>query len=1155
MKKASITLALSLCVFFSTQAQKSIVLDAARSVQQCGIVNEKGFTATFSFESIEVSEISTEEGVFSEIAMRNTFNHGDYGEPSLPSAHHLIAVPFGAKDVSVSVKNYSTAVYDLSDYDIRAIAPQQPSVRKDQKEVPFHYNAEAYAEKGFREKPIAEIEIQGTMRGIQVGALTINPVQYDAANNTIKVFNDIEVEVSYGEYDYTAAGDEFARTASVYFAPLYRQMFNWRDNFYDQHPDLWQAPVKMLVIAHRMFEDAIREWVDWKIKKGFYMDVNYTDQIGTSASVIRSFIQTKYAQTAPTFIVIIGDSGLVPASAIGSATDCVTDLYYETIDSDYYPDMLHSRMPVETVEQLNNLLEKSLQYEQYTMPDPSYLNNALLIAGWDEAQNPKIAVPTIQYAVNYYYNEEHGFDNVYDYYNQSDYAGCYDKLNDGVGFVNYTAHGSNTSWEAPEYTVNDVNSLTNTNEYFLVMGNCCKAADWGISGTCLGEAFLRAPKKGAFAYIGSCPSTYWYEDYYFDVGATNVFYRMPTKNESLTGVYDGVWMDDSYNTIQSMVFLGNISVTNVFVNGGYTTSSDSSPLYYWQCYHTLGDGSIMPYRVRPSENHVYHISLIPAGATTYDITADPGSYVALSRDGVIYGTGLVDATGKLTVETEAVTPGGDITLCVTHPQRIPHLEEIPVGSLDEAYVTVDDYTPAEAHIGATTEMSITLKNIGENATNGTTTVTLSCDNPSVTIVNGSATFGTLESGAAVQLDGFQYAVSNDVADEGKLYFDVTASCGSAIWHDGFSVTATKAVIEFGGAQCPGEFTPGEMVTVAATFRNTGHYMATGAVVSVSSSSEYVGFEEEEVGTIAPDGSATAVFHLSIADECPESETIQLLFHLSADEGISADGTGTISNYCLVIFDLADKWSDGWDDSRLHVVYSDGTPADDMYVPNGQPFATYERSLRHGSHVTMTWQSGSNWDSECSYVVHYEDGTEIISNGPQGGQFDVNCGSTIDLEPVQNLQASVTGYTVTLTWEAPVGAIKYRITRNGAALDETASTSYSDEIQYGIEYNYSVYAVYANGESLPASVVVGIGVGIEETDSGFYLYPTPADDAVNIDFGDAEARYFIYDNIGRLVLDGTSSGLTKIDVGGLKEGLYIVKICSEKGIKTTKIVKR
>ena len=30
---------------------------------------------------------------------------------------------------------------------------------------------------------------------------------------------------------------------------------------------------------------------------------------------------------------------------------------------------------------------------------------------------------------------------------------------------------------------------------------------------------IRAANKGAFGYIGSIPESYWYEDYYFGVGA------------------------------------------------------------------------------------------------------------------------------------------------------------------------------------------------------------------------------------------------------------------------------------------------------------------------------------------------------------------------------------------------------------------------------------------------------------------------------------------------------------------------------------------------------------------------------------------------------------------------------------------------------------
>ena len=185
---------------FQAFAQGRIELNAAKSAQNCTVASQDGLTATFSFSGIDATEVTNERGAFSVITMDGTYASGNIGEPNLPAANKLIAVPVGAKDVTVAVKGYTTEVYKLADYGINQIYPMQPKLRKDQKpeDIPFEYNEKAYAVRGFAERPIALCEIQGTMRGIQIAALTVNPVQYDAANNTIRVYNNIEVEVSLG---------------------------------------------------------------------------------------------------------------------------------------------------------------------------------------------------------------------------------------------------------------------------------------------------------------------------------------------------------------------------------------------------------------------------------------------------------------------------------------------------------------------------------------------------------------------------------------------------------------------------------------------------------------------------------------------------------------------------------------------------------------------------------------------------------------------------------------------------------------------------------------------------------------------------------------------------------------------------------------------
>ena len=681
MKKLTLVLVLALSTMFAVAQNGRIDLRHETKAEITGSTFSS-LRATFSYGSIESIEVPTERGTFSEIAIEGTYASGEIGTPELPASHQLLAVPFGATP-TVSVINFTSTDYNLSDYGINTLVPRQPSVRKDQRpeDLEFVYNAAAYQTRSLASVPEATIEVQGTMRGIRIGSLVINPVSYNPVSNTLRVFNDIEVEINFEGADRTETERMLLNTYSPYFDIVYKQMFNYRQimDVYDDHPDLMAYPVHMIVITPENYISALQPWINWKIQKGFDVNVVTTAQAGGNYNAIQSYVQNLYntgvSQGAtPTFVILVGDTGQIPGKTSGNATQKVTDLYYGSIDGDYFPDMFYSRMSAENTNQVTAIVNKILQYEQYTMPDPSYLNNVTLIAGWDSYWTNYVGKPTIQYAMQYYYNTAHGFTNVYNWLGQP-YTGCYASLSSGTGFVNYTAHGSETSWSDPQLTKTQVNALTNTDKYFLAMGNCCLTGNFGYSQPCFGEAMLRGENKAAYSYIGSCPVTYWYEDYYFGVGATSTFGQMPNINNTATGVYDGIWMDDTYNTVSSIVFLGNLAVCFAHA-GNYQTSS--SPTYYWQAYHVLGDGSIMPYRVQPTPNTVSHASSIPAGATSFTVNAEAGSYVGISQNNVLKGAALVPASGSVSVPVSGIA-SGQVHIVVTKPQKQPYIQDITVG--------------------------------------------------------------------------------------------------------------------------------------------------------------------------------------------------------------------------------------------------------------------------------------------------------------------------------------------------------------------------------------------------------------------------------------------------------------------------------------------
>ena len=1196
MKKFQLKkLAMALVVImfgFQAFAQGRIDLAGAKSAQACTVASTDGLTATFSFSGIDATEVTTERGVFSALTMDGTYQSGNLGEPNLPAANKLIAIPVGAKDVTVAVKGYTTQEFKLADYGINQIVPMQPKLRKDQKpeDIPFEYSAKAYAQKGYAERQLALVEIQGTMRGIQIASLTVNPVQYDAANNTIRVYNNIEVEVSFGNYDKAAAEDYFVSTFNPYFAGIYKTMFNERaiNDIYDEHPDMWQNPVKMLVIANRAFESTIEEWVNWKTEKGFYVDVNYTDEIGSTAAAIRTFIQNKYNEDHPSFLMIMGDKNMVPESANGSATQCVTDLNYSSVDGDMFSDMYHSRFPAETVDHMAAMMNKALEYEQLTMPDPSYLGNVLLIAGEDSGWGQTVGRPAIKYASYYYYNTEHGFNNVYEY-SDNVYTGCYTHLNTGVGFANYTAHGSNTSWAGPSLTVSDVNNLTNEHKYFLAMGNCCQAADWGISGACFGEAMVRAENKAAYAYIGSCPSTYWLNDYYFAVGATSQANgSMPNIDITTLGCYDAIWDDAAYNVVDAIRFVGNLA-SNAAEALGYTLHI--SNLYDWQAYHTLGDGSILPYRIQPTEQSVSHLPTLPIGMDFYTVTAEPGSYVGISKDGMLYGAGMIDETGTTDIAITPVTSGGDVKIVVTHPQHVPYIATVPAAAMTGAYVAVDTYAlnVDQANYGETVDMDVTLKNVGTLAS-GAITATLSTESEYVTVLNGEASGAALDPDQMETLAGFQFEVAENVPDKYKAQFVLSVTDGADVWDANISITLHAPVLAL-------ETIEKTDSSVSFTFKNTGTAPFYGGTLSLVSCSPDLVFDPETV----------------ISEEVVAGgEMLTLTSNYSIDPSVEPGTTFEVAyEFTTGLFALEDIFVVSY--GAIMEDFESGSFGSDWTLSSQYPWQIAEggrgnycaQSNNNGQHSTSGYMqlsvnvlaageltfwykvsSEQNYDKLHFYMDGQEKGvwsgtvawtefTQAVTTGQHTFKWEYTKDSSVSsgddcawvddikfppvnvitfITPASNLEGVVENHDVLLTWDASADAVSYVVKRDGETIGETTETEYVDVLEETGTYRYSVYAVDANGSmSAPVSIMVTVNYDgvIENEDVKVSVYPNPANDVLNVVANANNYEYQLINCVGQVVLSGNANGRTAISVSDLN-GVYFLRIVADGEVIVRKV---
>ncbi len=961
--------------------------------------NYEKLNISYDFEGIKSFEVSTKKGLFSEISIPKTYFIGEVGTPKLPAAKELIEIPFGAQ-VSVKVKNYTLNKYKLSEFGItNKIMPAQPSLAKniDPTTVEFEYNEAAYNSNSFIKHELISVEVLGVLRGVRLARLVVAPVRYNPVTGMIQVYNNIEVEITFTGSDIALTENIKASTYSPYFEAIYKSIINHNAKDYPDHPDLTTYPVKYLIVSDPMFETQLQPFIEWKTKKGFKVIVAYTDVIGTSYSDIQTYIHNQYnagttEDPAPSFVLLVGDTPQIPAQT-GSASAKMTDLYYCSVDGDNFPEMYYGRLSATTTAQLQPQIDKILYYEKYEFTDPAYLDNVTLIAGADSyGHNPSHGQPTINYATENYYNTAHGFTNINVYL--TSYTGCYETVNAGVGFINYTAHGGQTEWCTPELSQTAVNAFTNQGKYPLAIGNCCLACDFGYT-ECFGETWMRAENKGAVGYIGSSPSSYWDEDVYWSVGAFSTVGdgNTPSFDTTTWGVYDAPFISD-YVSMDAMVFIGNLAVTEAD-NQGF--SGSVGPTYYWQAYNCLGDPSLVIYQTQGEINNTSYMDALPIGIDYFEVTAEPGSYVGISKDGVLHGSALVGETGTVNVPITPVLSGGNVDIVITKPQYQPVIDQIPAAALDGAYVVLDNYTIDDASgnnngladFNEAVTFDVTLKNLGTEMANAVNAV-LSCSDSYVTITDNTHNFGDIDTNSTAQeLDAFAVTIANNVPDQYKVTFglEMTDNIDST-WNSTLQMTINAPELTIGNITIDdsetgnddGILDPGETANIIISTSNTGHADVTNAIANLSVDN-YVTINDNtyDIGDLNADSTEIAIFSVTADALTPMGTEVSFVCDISAGESSQYTAEKTIP---VVVGLIPDYFM-----SNDTITACIGT-----FYDTGGPDENYSNS----ENFTMTFQPNSenkvmefdftSFETESNDYLHIYNGTNTSADEIEGSPF-------------------------------------------------------------------------------------------------------------------------------------------------------------------------
>ncbi len=344
-----------------------------------------------------------------------------------------------------------------------------------------------------------------------------------------------------------------------------------------------EEPLMVLVIADRFSEsDAIEKFIKHKNSLGIRVEKLQLTTEEKDPELIRSQLMKLYAKNPDTlkYVLLIGGARLLPGFH-SERVKGITDHYYRCLDGKEYesdigtPDVLLGRLSVKSEEELDVQVQKILDYENLKFDNLDWLKRASFIATNDK-EHWKVAEESSQYTITKY-TESRGYsgsfpsvanpggDKLYAVTYKASGKHVLNSIYEGRGYIQYSGHGFSGSWDYPRLTIEEVESIENTDALPVVIANACDTAKITAVDS-IAESWMRN-KSGAIFYWGAMDSAYWDEDVVLQKKLSDEIFGAGNR---MTGAFTSAALSDVWRYY-----------------GGQGESK-----YYWEVYLSLGDPSL-----------------------------------------------------------------------------------------------------------------------------------------------------------------------------------------------------------------------------------------------------------------------------------------------------------------------------------------------------------------------------------------------------------------------------------------------------------------------------------------------------------------------------------------------------------------------------------
>ncbi len=693
MRITGIALVTILLLAAAVSGAEIIALDTAAEGLSVRVVDSDVETTAIEYElgSFSSDPIEIDGETFHLIRLDGEGSILKRGFPELPNVCRSIVIP---DDAEMAVRVVSSHYVEFPGV---AVAPSKGVLTRniDPATVAYSFGS-TYASDEWYPADLAYTREPYIMRDVRGIVVVVNPIQYNPASQTLRVYDRVTVEVTAAGAGKVNVLTHRPATMNSEFRKIYERHFlNFDEGARSRYPSVEETG-NMLVICYddAGFLAAMQPLVDWKNQMGVPCEMVTVTDAGGTANNIKAYITQYYNDNGLAYVLLVGDIAEVPSL---TAVDGASDPSYSIMTGDMYPDLFVGRFSAQTVAQVQTQVLRTVEYEKTPQAGADWYHKGMGVASnqgpGDDGEYDNVHVDNIRAdLLAFTYTE---VDRIYDPTGTATMVS--NGLNNGRSVINYTGHGSTISWGSTGFSNTHINALANDNMLPFIISVACVNGQFTYS-TCFGEAWLRAtngtePTGAIGAYMSSI----------------NQSWNPPMDaQDEINDLLVGTSAEGVRRTFGGLCYNGCGHMMDVY-------GTDGEDMFL--TWNIFGDPSLRVMTDTPEVLTVTHDSSVDAFASTFEVTVAgvQGALAALYHDGVLYGSALTALNGVATIDILSPLPENeDITVTVTSFNALTHVGIVSTGG---AYVPIISVDPASFDVSMPPDDvrvdTLTIENVGD----------------------------------------------------------------------------------------------------------------------------------------------------------------------------------------------------------------------------------------------------------------------------------------------------------------------------------------------------------------------------------------------------------------------------------------------------------